>query len=313
MLAEGLLNKQIAYELGVSEATIKAHVSAILQKLGVDSRTQAVILLSKIGARSAAGLAHVSGKLSGFGQEMRKTRLCRPAYSAAACVTPRWVISARSAAGFTGLLMHRHVERFGAPRDLAGAVGRDQHRRQLRAEDRAQPADARGRFRRRDDSRRGPCRAACCGARPRCGKAGAVGRVQPQPSSRSRMPSRMRASLSMHSTRRPARAAPARAGRGRPRAPVRAAPPAGSPETRALAGLGRSPTSRRRDARNAVDDRQAEAKARRGLARLRRGGRIPEHRAQLVAAMPMPVSITWISAFAAPPARRPARGRGACI
>jgi DNA-binding NarL/FixJ family response regulator len=50
MLAEGLLNKQIAYELGVSEATIKAHVSAVLQKLGVDSRTQAVIRLSKIGA-----------------------------------------------------------------------------------------------------------------------------------------------------------------------------------------------------------------------------------------------------------------------
>ena len=49
MLAEGLLNKQIAYELGVSEATIKAHVSAILQKLDVDSRTQAVILLSRIG------------------------------------------------------------------------------------------------------------------------------------------------------------------------------------------------------------------------------------------------------------------------
>jgi DNA-binding NarL/FixJ family response regulator len=49
MLAEGLLNKQIAYELSVSEATIKAHVSAVLQKLGVDSRTQAVILLSKIG------------------------------------------------------------------------------------------------------------------------------------------------------------------------------------------------------------------------------------------------------------------------
>lgn len=50
MLAEGLLNKQIAYELGVSEATIKAHVSAVLQKFGVDSRTQAVIQLSKIGA-----------------------------------------------------------------------------------------------------------------------------------------------------------------------------------------------------------------------------------------------------------------------
>jgi len=48
MLSEGLLNKQIAYELSVSEATVKAHVSAILQKLGVESRTQAVIAASKI-------------------------------------------------------------------------------------------------------------------------------------------------------------------------------------------------------------------------------------------------------------------------
>tara|TARA_Y100000780_G_scaffold37944_1_gene30618 strand:- start:81 stop:737 length:657 start_codon:yes stop_codon:yes gene_type:complete len=54
MLAEGLLNKQIAYELSVSEATIKAHVSAVLQKLGVDSRTQAVIQLQKIGAEVLA-------------------------------------------------------------------------------------------------------------------------------------------------------------------------------------------------------------------------------------------------------------------
>jgi DNA-binding NarL/FixJ family response regulator len=50
MLSGGLLNKQIAYELGVSEATIKAHVSAILQKLGVDSRTQAVIAAGRIEA-----------------------------------------------------------------------------------------------------------------------------------------------------------------------------------------------------------------------------------------------------------------------
>ena len=48
MLKEGLLNKQIAYELNVSEATIKAHVSAILQKLNVSSRTQAVIAASRI-------------------------------------------------------------------------------------------------------------------------------------------------------------------------------------------------------------------------------------------------------------------------
>lgn len=52
MLSEGLLNKQIAYELKVSEATVKAHVSAILQKLGVESRTQAVIAASKIEAGS---------------------------------------------------------------------------------------------------------------------------------------------------------------------------------------------------------------------------------------------------------------------
>ena len=49
MLGEGLLNKQIAFKLGVSEATVKAHVSAILQKLGVDSRTQAVIAINRIG------------------------------------------------------------------------------------------------------------------------------------------------------------------------------------------------------------------------------------------------------------------------
>ena len=48
MLSEGLLNKQIAYELSVSEATVKAHVSAILTKLGVESRTQAVIAAAKI-------------------------------------------------------------------------------------------------------------------------------------------------------------------------------------------------------------------------------------------------------------------------
>ncbi|GAA4883081.1 response regulator transcription factor [Ferrimonas pelagia] len=45
MFAEGMLNKQIAYDLGVSEATIKAHATAIFRKLGVRNRTQAVIAL----------------------------------------------------------------------------------------------------------------------------------------------------------------------------------------------------------------------------------------------------------------------------
>lgn len=52
MLRAGLLNKQIAYELDVSEATVKAHVSAILLKLNVDSRTQAVIAAGKIDGES---------------------------------------------------------------------------------------------------------------------------------------------------------------------------------------------------------------------------------------------------------------------
>lgn len=43
LLSQGKLNKQIAHELSVGEATVKAHVTAILKKLGVRSRTQAVI------------------------------------------------------------------------------------------------------------------------------------------------------------------------------------------------------------------------------------------------------------------------------
>jgi len=48
MMSQGLLNKQIAYELNVSEATIKAHVSAIMSKLGVNNRTQAVLAASQL-------------------------------------------------------------------------------------------------------------------------------------------------------------------------------------------------------------------------------------------------------------------------
>jgi len=48
MLKQGLLNKQIAYELDVSEATIKAHVTAIMRKLGANNRTQAVMKVSNI-------------------------------------------------------------------------------------------------------------------------------------------------------------------------------------------------------------------------------------------------------------------------
>jgi len=48
MVCEGLLNKQIAYELTVSEATVKAHVTAIFRKLNVRTRTQAALLLQQL-------------------------------------------------------------------------------------------------------------------------------------------------------------------------------------------------------------------------------------------------------------------------
>lgn len=48
MLVQGLLNKQIAYELNVTEATVKAHVTEIFRKLGVHSRTQAVLAISQL-------------------------------------------------------------------------------------------------------------------------------------------------------------------------------------------------------------------------------------------------------------------------
>jgi len=48
MLRQGLLNKQIAHALQIEETTVKAHVSEILRKLNVSSRTQAVIEAQKI-------------------------------------------------------------------------------------------------------------------------------------------------------------------------------------------------------------------------------------------------------------------------
>ncbi|RKZ69203.1 MAG: DNA-binding response regulator [Gammaproteobacteria bacterium] len=47
-LREGWLNKQIGYELGITEATVKAHLTAIFRKLGISNRTQAVSMLSKM-------------------------------------------------------------------------------------------------------------------------------------------------------------------------------------------------------------------------------------------------------------------------
>jgi DNA-binding NarL/FixJ family response regulator len=48
MLCLGRLNKHIAYELQITEATVKAHMTAILRKLGAANRTQAVLLAGRL-------------------------------------------------------------------------------------------------------------------------------------------------------------------------------------------------------------------------------------------------------------------------
>lgn len=48
MITQGMLNKQIAYELGISEPTVKSHVTAILRKLGVRKRTEVIIIANAL-------------------------------------------------------------------------------------------------------------------------------------------------------------------------------------------------------------------------------------------------------------------------
>lgn len=50
----GLLNKQIAYDLGIAEATVKAHMTALMRKLNVRNRTQVAIAAQTLSTRAAA-------------------------------------------------------------------------------------------------------------------------------------------------------------------------------------------------------------------------------------------------------------------
>ncbi len=47
-MRDGLLNKQIGYELDIAEATVKAHITALFRKLGINNRTQAVLIASQL-------------------------------------------------------------------------------------------------------------------------------------------------------------------------------------------------------------------------------------------------------------------------
>jgi DNA-binding NarL/FixJ family response regulator len=78
MLAEGRLNKQIAHQLEITEATVKAHVTMILRKLGVGNRTQAVVAAARLLAEPpprVSGPAEAPAALSGStGSKARAAR-----------------------------------------------------------------------------------------------------------------------------------------------------------------------------------------------------------------------------------------------
>ncbi len=55
-MRDGLLNKQIGYNLDIAEATVKAHVTAIFKKLGINNRTQAVLIASQLDLEPPAAI-----------------------------------------------------------------------------------------------------------------------------------------------------------------------------------------------------------------------------------------------------------------
>ena len=77
MLGEGRLNKQIAWDLGVSEATIKAHVTAVLRKLGVGNRTQAVLMAGRL-AVDPDPVAVLGGRAPAAPEELAPAERCHP-------------------------------------------------------------------------------------------------------------------------------------------------------------------------------------------------------------------------------------------
>ncbi|RDV24076.1 DNA-binding response regulator [Alteromonas aestuariivivens] len=57
-MRDGLLNKQIGYNLDIAEATVKAHVTAIFKKLGINNRTQAVLIASQLELEPPSSAGH---------------------------------------------------------------------------------------------------------------------------------------------------------------------------------------------------------------------------------------------------------------
>ena len=69
LLRQGKFNKQIAYELGAAESTVKAHVTAILHRLNLSSRLQAVIEATRLESQSSAAVFGVARNFATFVRE----------------------------------------------------------------------------------------------------------------------------------------------------------------------------------------------------------------------------------------------------
>ena len=106
---QGRLNKQIAYDLGISEATVKAHMTAILKKLDVQNRTQAVLAAKALGLETISHEILFCGNLAcidvqpyfqiGCARRVLENRQ-RPAPDASHIRSPRAVTSAYRASGY---------------------------------------------------------------------------------------------------------------------------------------------------------------------------------------------------------------------
>lgn len=81
MLTEGLLNKQIAYEMNISEATVKAHMTVILKKLGVSNRTQAVVATQALSTIEADAESAADTNNNTAGNTAAETQAATPAAS----------------------------------------------------------------------------------------------------------------------------------------------------------------------------------------------------------------------------------------
>jgi DNA-binding NarL/FixJ family response regulator len=69
LLSDGRLNKQIAGDLDVAEATVKAHVTAILRKLKLYRRTQAAVLAQRLLVADAGPIWPGDAPPAGFGED----------------------------------------------------------------------------------------------------------------------------------------------------------------------------------------------------------------------------------------------------